>query len=155
MPIFDNFHDVCHMFSYLSTPRSLYDSKHNNASSLATACGDKPAHRCYGHVRVAARTVSRIDVTHRRTDRKIHGPTYPHPPKTHPFLTHPLLLFALRQKTCGWKKLETDLKVWQSRYVVEAGSKVHLSIHYILITFHSISLHLMFLMTIYHYIIDF
>ena len=103
MPIFDNFHGVCHMFSYLSTPRSLYDSKHNNASSLATACGDKPAHRCYGHVRVVAHTVSRADVTHRRTDRKFMDLPIPSP--KHIIPNHPFYFFSFGKKRVGGKKV--------------------------------------------------
>ena len=89
MPVLDNCHGVNHMFSYLSTPRSLYDC-HMNTSSLAIACGDKPAHccSCYDHVRVVACTVSRTD-----------NPwTYlPHPQNTS-FLTIPFTFLPSAKK---------------------------------------------------------
>ena len=82
------------MFSYLSTPRSLYDSKHNNTSSLATACGDKPAHRCYGHVRVVARTAS-------RTNGRKKFMNLPIPSPKHIIPNHPFYFFSFGKKLDG------------------------------------------------------
>ena len=126
MPIFDNCHDICHMFSYLSTPRSLYGSKDMNTStsSLAIACGDKPAHRCYDHVRVVARTVS-------RTDTRTENPwTYLlHPPNTS-FLTFPFTFLPSAKKQ--WME---KIKNQQPMYTNQLHDQTLSLVHFIVASF--------------------
>ena len=87
-------------FQYLiiATPRSLSYSKHMNTSSLAIACGDRPAHRCYDHVRVVARTVSRMDGW---TDGK--SMDLPTPSPKHIIPNHPFYFFAFGKKVVDGK----------------------------------------------------